>query len=116
MCGAHLSHATVWDFIRSEEAVGLVATHLEHPKHAPIPREVVQDGLIYQNRASRERHPGPRPKDEALKGDWVYEDDNAATHLIRNAFSTSKAVDGVYELLSIPSPESRRWRDDVTCS
>lgn len=109
-------YLAVWDSISSDEALGLVATHLEHPKHSPIPREAVQDELIIQNRASRERHPGSRPKDEGLKGDWVYEDDNAATHLVRNAFGTSRAVDTAYELLSIPNPESRRWRDDVTCS
>lgn len=105
---------TVWDSITSEEAVGLVATHISHAKHAPISRSIVQHSLLPETPESRSKYPGPRPKEEALGGEWVYRDDNAATHLIRNSLSTGKKT--AYELLSMKAPIARWLRDDVTCS
>jgi pyruvate dehydrogenase phosphatase len=109
-----LTLRTVWDSITSEEAVGLVATHLAHAKHAPISRAVVLSSLLPELPESRSKYPGPRPKDEALSGEWVYRDDNAATHLIRNSLSTGNKT--AYELLSMKAPVARWLRDDVTCS
>ncbi|KAJ9103108.1 hypothetical protein QFC21_002530 [Naganishia friedmannii] len=104
----------LWDNITSEEAVGLVATHLAHPKHSPISRSAVQSSLLPELRESRDKYPGPRPKEEALGGEWVYQDENAATHLIRNSLGTGKRT--VYEMLSMKAPIARWLRDDVTCS
>jgi pyruvate dehydrogenase phosphatase len=106
----------VWDLLSSEEAVGLVASHLAHPLREPIPRREVQSGLLEQNRSSRGLCPGPRPKGEELDGVWVYEDENAATHLIRNAFGASQHVGTAYEMLSINTLTGRWFKDDVTCS
>ncbi|KNE69110.1 hypothetical protein AMAG_13971 [Allomyces macrogynus ATCC 38327] len=47
------------------------------------------------------------------KGTWAHQDVNAATHVIRNAFG-ARDVDTVASLLKIPSPLSRRYRDDIT--
>ena len=44
---------------------------------------------------------------------FVYEDKNAATHLVRNALG-GKDRDMVCALLTLPSPYSRRYRDDLT--
>ncbi|RVX70207.1 hypothetical protein B0A52_05540 [Exophiala mesophila] len=44
---------------------------------------------------------------------FVVEDKNAATHLIRNALG-GKDRDMVCALLTLPSPYSRRYRDDLT--
>ncbi|KIX05076.1 uncharacterized protein Z518_05948 [Rhinocladiella mackenziei CBS 650.93] len=46
-------------------------------------------------------------------GRFVVEDKNAATHLIRNALG-GKDRDMVCALLTLPSPYSRRYRDDLT--
>ncbi|KPI43019.1 Protein phosphatase-like protein [Cyphellophora attinorum] len=46
-------------------------------------------------------------------GRFVVEDKNAATHLVRNALG-GKDRDMVCALLSLPSPYSRRYRDDLT--
>ena len=49
----------------------------------------------------------------AEEGSWAFVDDNVSTHLIRNAFGGGDEVK-LRQLLSIPSPLSRRYRDDVT--
>lgn len=111
-----LTSSTVWDLLSSEEAVGLVATHLEHPIHEPISRETVKSGLIRETEESKKLHPGPRPKGEERPGVWFYEDTNVATHLIRNAFNSSSAVANVRDMLSLKPPIARSFKDDVTCS
>ncbi|KAJ9097050.1 hypothetical protein QFC20_006292 [Naganishia adeliensis] len=106
----------LWDFLSSEEAVGLVASHLTHPYHEPIPRKIVQSELLEQSPGSSALCPGPRAKEDELDGDWVYQDGNAATHLIRNAFGASQHVGTIYEMLSLKGLPARDFRDDVTCS
>ena len=44
---------------------------------------------------------------------FVVEDKNAATHLVRNALG-GKDQDMLSALLTLPSPYSRRYRDDLT--
>ena len=51
--------------------------------------------------------------DSENNGRFVVEDKNAATHLIRNALG-GKDRDMVCALLTLPSPYSRRYRDDLT--
>ncbi|KAJ9097049.1 hypothetical protein QFC20_006291 [Naganishia adeliensis] len=106
----------LWDLLSSEEAVGVVATHLAHPQREPVPRKTVLARLLDQRRPSRELCPGPRQKEDALDGEWVCQDDNAATHLIRNAFGASEAIGTAHQMLSLTPPLSRNFRDDVTCS
>ena len=48
-----------------------------------------------------------------LASRFVFEDKNAATHLIRNALG-GKDQDMICALLTLPSPYSRRYRDDLT--
>lgn len=52
----------------------------------------------------------PDPQDASR---FVVEDKNAATHLVRNALG-GKDKDMVCALLTLPSPYSRRYRDDLT--
>ena len=112
-----LLNLSVWNHITSQEAVGLVSTHLAHPEHAPLLREKVQDALIPQRKDSAAKYPGGRAKGEQLKGDWVYKDQNVATHLIRNAFDACKAHPNAgKQVITAKSPLARWIRDDVTCS
>ncbi|CAI4808569.1 CIC_collapsed_G0051500.mRNA.1.CDS.1 [Saccharomyces cerevisiae] len=46
--------------------------------------------------------------------EYLIEDKNVATHLIRNALSAGGRKEYVSALVSIPSPMSRRYRDDLT--
>jgi pyruvate dehydrogenase phosphatase len=47
------------------------------------------------------------------EGSWAFTDDNLSAHLIRNAFGGGDEL-ALRRALSIPSPYSRRFRDDVT--
>lgn len=43
---------------------------------------------------------------------WAFKDDNLSSHLIRNALGGGDKQ--VQEMVSIPAPLSRRFRDDIT--
>jgi hypothetical protein len=103
----------VWDRISSTEAVALVAAHIQHPRHAPIPATELASTLLPSSAASLERYP---PQD-TVKGrsDWVFEDDNVATHLIKNSLAGSDAQKR-NQLISMRAPMSRWLRDDITCT
>jgi pyruvate dehydrogenase phosphatase len=47
------------------------------------------------------------------EGSWVFKDENLSVHLIRNAFGGGDEM-AFRRSLSIPSPHSRKYRDDVT--
>lgn len=96
--------------------MGLVASHLAHPRHDPVSRRFVQSELLKQTPDSSALCPGPRAKGDELEGNWVYQDENAATHLIRNAFGASQYVATVHQMLSMKGLPARDFRDDVTCS
>lgn len=62
--------------------------------------------------------PAHAPRQEPVRGEgdaFSFEDGNLSTHLIRNALGGAKR-EQVSVLLSIPSPLSRRYRDDVSIS
>jgi pyruvate dehydrogenase phosphatase len=46
--------------------------------------------------------------------EFILEDENVSTHLIRNALSLGGSKEYVSTLVSIPSPKSRKFRDDLT--
>lgn len=56
---------------------------------------------------------GKNKKNGAKEGSWAFTDDNLSVHLIRNAFGGGDE-EALRKLLSLPSPHSRRYRDDVT--
>lgn len=54
-----------------------------------------------------------KSKKKAQKESWAFADDNVSAHLIRNAFGGGDEM-SLRQMLSIPAPLSRRYRDDVT--
>ncbi|KAN0061028.1 hypothetical protein ACQY0O_006762 [Thecaphora frezii] len=117
----------LWDMMSNEEVVGLVAGHLAGLKGTILATDLHRQcfeasqtdlGSIAPatpeqqlQLANAKQHPlskGP----EQLKA-FTFQDDNLSTHLIRNALggANQQRVSG---LLAIPSPESRRYRDDIT--
>ncbi|WVQ64496.1 uncharacterized protein L199_002663 [Kwoniella botswanensis] len=56
-------------------------------------------------------HPFPK-EDLTVEGKWVYEDNNAATHLIRNAIGGDDR-ELRRQFLSLRSPGVRSARDDT---
>lgn len=122
----------LWEMLSNEEVVGLVGQWLEKQasasksststasswlqswfssQKASLPVDHQDDGANGGQRAPiRQQQWGV----ESGKDDrFVVEDKNAATHLVRNALG-GKDKDMISALLTLPSPYSRRYRDDLT--
>lgn len=102
----------LFEWLTNKQVVELVGEYLRHNQLIPcLPSTVVQDEST-DNSAKDFLRP------QALK--WsdlqpTVEDDNLASHLIRNALGGAEFTK-VSLLLSIPSPLARRHRDDITCT
>ncbi|KAI9759974.1 MAG: hypothetical protein M1835_000265 [Candelina submexicana] len=122
----------LWEMLTNEEAVGLVGQWLEEQakdskkndnntstwlkswfstqKGLPVEKSSDTSNQGGQRAPIRQRQWGLRPNEDER---FVVEDKNAATHLVRNALG-GKDRDMVCALLTLPSPFSRRYRDDLT--
>ncbi|WFD47470.1 [pyruvate dehydrogenase (acetyl-transferring)]-phosphatase [Malassezia furfur] len=126
----------LWDLMSDQEAVGLVAGHLAGIRGtvlaADLQQQCFEPSKAREARASAappkphdgsappapadapepstQQHPLLRTPNHLQK--FTFEDDNLSTHLVRNALGGA-ARERVAGLLAIPSPESRRYRDDV---
>lgn len=101
----------LWDLLSNAEAVSLVAGHL-----AGLKGDVPAADLLQRCFAppSAPAEPAHKPlRRTAAAQTYAFVDDNLGTHLVRNALGGA-ARDRVAGLLAIPSPESRRYRDDIT--
>lgn len=130
----------LWEMLTNEEVVGLVGRWLEeNPVHRKSTsstsattswtQSILGGGVGAKGQATLPvERPNERKGKEGqrsntirrqqwdLKGGderFVVEDKNAATHLVRNALG-GKDRDMVCGLLALPSPFSRRYRDDLT--
>ncbi|KAI4235411.1 MAG: hypothetical protein L6R40_006453 [Gallowayella cf. fulva] len=127
----------LWEMLTNEEVVGLVGRWLErNPLNSRIRTSTSSWTQSFLSSSSGKARsdvslPVDRPKEEKGQsgqrspirrqqwdikaGDerFVVEDKNAATHLVRNALG-GKDRDMVCGLLTLPSPHSRRYRDDLT--
>lgn len=107
----------MWDRLTSEEAAALVASFMTQPKRDDVPKAELPQELKLTTTEPRpfpvQALPGTADR---AKGEWAFEgDDNAATHLIRNAFGGGDRKERS-ELLSLHGKASRYFRDDVTVS
>lgn len=113
----------LWEMLNNEEVVGLVGQWIEQQKSGSsnskswlqgwfgfennrLPVEQAQDAI-----SEGQRRP-IRQQQYDISGSadrFVVEDNNAATHLVRNAMG-GKDRDMVCALLTLPSPYSRRYR------
>lgn len=119
----------LWDLMSNEEAVGLVAGHLAGMRGSVRADELRR--LCFQpSSKSNTTTPAAASSNETMEQvqhgpshpllkspnhqqTFTFEDDNLSTHLVRNALGGA-ARERVAGLLAIPSPESRRFRDDIT--
>lgn len=124
----------LWEMLTNEEVVGLVGQWLEkqastggktstgsgswlqswfrtqNAASLPIEHQDQKDTSSGQRAPIRQQQWGvPTGQDQR----FVVEDKNAATHLVRNALG-GKDSDMLSALLTLPSPYSRRYRDDLT--
>ncbi|KAJ3080579.1 hypothetical protein HK102_002959 [Quaeritorhiza haematococci] len=98
----------LYDALSSEECVELVAKYMEKQKMLGNTVNRPQKGQVdfFSTTAVK-------GEDGKKKKNWSFEDENAATHLIRNALGGADE-ERVGKLLAIPPPYSRRYRDDMT--
>ncbi|EEH08871.1 pyruvate dehydrogenase phosphatase [Histoplasma capsulatum G186AR] len=120
----------LWEMLSNEEVVGLVGQWIEHQRslaqgtqgaakswlqgwfrsESNLPVENLGTGKSSGQRLPirQQQYNIPSTSDR-----FAVEDKNAATHLVRNALG-GKDQDMVCALLTLPSPYSRRYRDDLT--
>jgi pyruvate dehydrogenase phosphatase len=126
----------LWEMLTNEEVVGLVGQWLDSQADTagqrgakpassswltswfssqkaaglPIEKNGVDTDSSGQRAPIRQRQWGVKSE---LNERFIVEDKNAATHLVRNALG-GKDQDQLCALLTLPSPYSRRYRDDLT--
>lgn len=103
----------LYDRLNNDEIVALVGGHLSGVRGAHSRNDVLSHVSASTSLAPAHTH---APRQEPTRGEgevFVFEDGNLATHLVRNALGGAKR-EQVSVLLSIPSPLSRRYRDDIT--
>ncbi|KAG0672172.1 hypothetical protein C6P45_003647 [Maudiozyma exigua] len=108
----------LFELLTNEEIVGLVAKWQEQymlgkPKKqlsATLP--LVKD--ITEDKSSQRAAFRYKKAENSNTTNYLLEDSNVATHLIRNALSAGGQKQYVSTLASIPSPMSRKYRDDLT--
>lgn len=123
----------LWEMLTNEEVVGLVGQWLEKQASQSAESKGGNSGWLQswfssqkagslpiehhdQGDASGQRAPVRQQQWGIPTGQdqrFVVEDKNAATHLVRNALG-GKDKDMLSALLTLPSPYSRRYRDDLT--
>lgn len=104
----------LWDTLSSQDACTLVAGHLAGLR-GTVPKQEVGDQLKLSIGTLGVEGKGKSRKDKGVddRGSWMFKDENLATHLVRNAFGGGDERK-LRELMSIPSPLARSYRDDIT--
>ncbi|CAL5867650.1 uncharacterized protein PFLUO_LOCUS1869 [Penicillium psychrofluorescens] len=118
----------LWEMLSNEEVVGLVGQWIEQQQSSgSTSKSWMSSWLGFDSKkqlpveaadhASTEGQRRPIRQQQYAIPDaasrFVVEDKNVATHLVRNAMG-GKDKDMVCALLTLPSPYSRRYRDDLT--
>ncbi|KAG7856273.1 hypothetical protein KL939_003925 [Ogataea angusta] len=116
----------LYEMLTNEEIVGLVVRWMEKKKMVKPKKSFIDtlwpsskdklplvEDVTDQSSKSKQRLQTRRKSNEV---GFLLEDENVATHLIRNALSNGGSKEEVNMLISIPSPLSRRYRDDLTVS
>ncbi|PWN26478.1 protein serine/threonine phosphatase 2C [Jaminaea rosea] len=109
----------LWDMLSNEEVGSLVAGHLSEVKGRVGKEEL--EGKVFGKAAapaisdqqavlSSSHHPLARAQGQQV---FAFQDENLATHLVRNALGGGGAQ-RVNAYLAIPAGDARRYRDDIT--
>ncbi|KAG7194369.1 uncharacterized protein KQ657_004581 [Scheffersomyces spartinae] len=114
----------LYEMLSNEEIVGLVVKWMEKEKMLKPQTSFWNFGFtqadnklpdvadVTADKASKK--PIRKQKQTGTNLGYLLEDKNVATHLIRNAISNGGSKEQTSMLISIPSPTSRRYRDDLT--
>ncbi|CAG7848522.1 [Pyruvate dehydrogenase [acetyl-transferring]]-phosphatase 1, mitochondrial Short=PDP 1; AltName: Full=Phosphatase two C protein 5; AltName: Full=Protein phosphatase 2C homolog 5; Short=PP2C-5; AltName: Full=Protein phosphatase of PDH protein 1; AltName: Full=Pyruvate dehydrogenase complex phosphatase 1; Short=PDC phosphatase 1; Flags: Precursor [Serendipita indica DSM 11827] len=104
----------LWDELSNTDAVALVAGH-QSGYRGSIPRgELTKRIPTTEDISNKTSDPLPHAA-KSNKGsyDWSFRDEHVGMHLIRNAIG-GQDDQKIQQLLSIPPPYSRRFRDDIS--
>lgn len=113
----------LYEMLSNEEIVGLVVkwmesnkmvkpkTHLLSPLWPSSKDKSLPDVIDVSDKSGK---PKQRIRRKGEMSNYLLQDSNVSTHLIRNALSNGGNKDDVNLLVSIPYPLSRRYRDDLT--
>lgn len=113
----------LYEMLSNEEIVGLVVKWMESKKMVKPNRSLFssvwtshKDKKLPEviDVSDKTGNPKQRYRRTDNMTGYLLEDENVATHLIRNALSNGGKKEDVNLLVSIPSPLSRRYRDDLT--
>ncbi|SMN20185.1 similar to Saccharomyces cerevisiae YOR090C PTC5 Mitochondrial type 2C protein phosphatase (PP2C) [Maudiozyma saulgeensis] len=112
----------LFELLTNEEIVGLVVKWQEQfmNQNQNDKTNVTRNGKLPSVKDLTSDKSSQRPAFRYKKNnnsnttDYLLEDSNVATHLIRNALSAGGQKEYVSTLTSIPSPMSRKYRDDLT--
>ncbi|KOG96593.1 type 2C protein phosphatase PTC5 [Saccharomyces eubayanus] len=109
----------LFELLTNEEIASLVIRWMDKNMSLPTPFKAEPGKLpkvVDVSDDKEAQRPAFRYKDDKSSSNTEYllEDKNVATHLIRNALSAGGRKEYVSALVSIPSPMSRRYRDDLT--
>lgn len=113
----------LFELLTNEEIASLVIRWMDKNLSIPttlnadpgkLPKVIdISDDKEAQRPAFRYKDDKPSSSSTSTS-EYLIEDKNVATHLIRNALSAGGRKEYVSALVSIPSPMSRRYRDDLT--
>lgn len=109
----------LFEFLTNEEIASLAIKWLEHNQGSikdpklPVVTDI-SDNVGDDSQRTAFRYRENRNKNDSNSLGYLMEDSNIATHLIRNALSAGGRKEFVSTLVSIPSPKSRKYRDDLT--
>lgn len=107
----------LFQLLSNEEIAGLVVKWIERNSGLKPALQSPENKLPHITDLSPDKEslrPAFRYKSRKDSEGFLMEDKNVATHLIRNALSAGGSKEYVSTLVSIPSPMSRKYRDDLT--
>lgn len=108
----------LYELLSNEEIVGLVVKWMEKQQSGDkwklfADKKLPQINDLTEGKYKEFQRPAFRNKNQG-QHEFLLEDENVATHLIRNALSLGGSKEYVSTLVSIPATKSRRYRDDLT--
>ncbi|WRT69431.1 uncharacterized protein IL334_006417 [Kwoniella shivajii] len=102
----------LWGRLSSQEACQLVSANLTHAKQGDVEKAKLSELIPLSFCTSEPKHHDPAGKLN-VDGRWIFEDQNSATHLLRNAFGGSDRQLRK-QILSLGQPGVKHMRDDTT--
>ncbi|WWC70669.1 uncharacterized protein I206_104620 [Kwoniella pini CBS 10737] len=107
----------LWDKISSEESILLLSAHLSNSIQNPIPKSKLPNMFSQIDNFDERPYPSeelPGTIEKNSKGNWLFEDKNSATHLIRNGLDGNGDKEIHNMILSLTGSGAREVRDDTS--